>query len=96
MNEYIDLILKLSGPIGMILTFIFTKRHFQKVELKKAESEVDNNIADVMTKNIGIYQNMLEDVEKRYEEKLSKRDEEIKYLESEIEKLKARITELEK
>lgn len=91
-NTLLPLISMLSVPI----TWFFTKRHFQKSEVKKAESEANSSIADVMSKNIGIYQNMLEDVEKRYEEKLAKRDEEIEKLELEIEKLKQRITDLEK
>ena len=99
--DFLELLKSLGGvilqasPITLI-TWFFTKRHFQKVELKKETTEAESLSSDVIVKNLDIYQKFLDDLEKRYEEKLAKRDLEIERLESEVEKLKLRIQELEK
>jgi chaperonin cofactor prefoldin len=88
-------ILLQASPIGL-LTWYFTKRHFQKIDLKKATTEVEGLSSDVIIKNLDIYQNLLDDVERRYEVKLEKRDLEIKILENRCEEFKKRIEALEK
>ena len=88
-------ILMQASPFG-IITWYLTKRHFQKAELKKVNTEVEGLSSDVIVKNLGIYQNLLDDIEKRYELKLAKRDLEIKMLESRCEEFRKRIDALEK
>lgn len=88
-------ILLQTSPISL-LTWYFTKRHFQKIDLKKANTEAEGLSSDVIVKNLDIYQKLLDDIEKRYEEKLIKRDLEIKILEARCEEFKKRIEALEK
>lgn len=100
-TEVLVTILQYS-PIGIIsgiITWFASKRYFQKIELKKAETEAEGTVSDVLSRNIGIYQNMLDDLEKRYEERITKLDGEIKEIEGKYEtiiaNLKQRIAVLE-
>lgn len=87
--------LALSSPVG-IITWFFTKRNMEKAQVKQAQASAEGTQADVIVKNLEIYQNMLDDVEKRYEVKLAQRDNEILYLETKIKELELRIRHLEK
>ena len=84
----------ISSPVSLI-TWFFTKRYFQDAQLKEANARAEGTQADVIVKNLEIYQNMLDDVERRYEAKLLQRDTEIEYLENKIRDLELRIRKLE-
>jgi hypothetical protein len=85
-----ELITKLAvylSPLTLILTWVLTKRHFQQKDLQLKDKDIESQSSDIISKNIKIYQDMLDDIEARYEAKLIKRDEEIKELETKVEKL---------
>lgn len=88
-------IVTLASPvITSIVVWFFTKRHFQAKDLKQKDVHIEGDQADVFSKNLKIYQDMLDDVEKRYEDKLLKRDEEIQLLEEKILTLETLIQNL--
>lgn len=95
MNDFFDQIAVWLTPIGLVLTWLFTKRHFQKKNLKLKDGEIEDQGANVVSKNLKIYQNMLDDIEKRYEAKLAQRDLEIKLLNEKIDKLIKKVAKLE-
>ena len=85
-----------------LVAWFGSKRYFQAKDLKSKDIENDSGISEVLNKNLDLYQRMLDDIEERYENTLSKRDEEIKVLEgkavdldTEIKLLKEEIEDLE-
>lgn len=74
------------------LTWFGSKRHFQSRELKDKD-------ADIMAKNVSLYQKLLDDLDKRYDDRIKKLEanhkEEITILEKEIAELKERIKNCE-
>lgn len=94
--DSVSKIVSVLSPLGLFFTWLLTKRHFQKAEVKQAEASAEEKQADVIVKNLEIYQNMLDDIEKRYEVKLLQRDNEIVFLEGKVKELELRIRKLEK
>lgn len=84
----------LSIPITGALGWFFTKRHFESRELKEADISINSNSSDVVSKNLELYQRMLDDIEDRYQAKVSSRDIEIKKLEQENAELKISVSDL--
>lgn len=81
--------------VSPLITWVFVKRHYQKRDLKDKDVIIESNQSDVVSKNLDLYQKMLDDIEMRYEEKLKKRDLEIEFLEKEVAELKERLKLLE-
>lgn len=75
----------ITSIIGGISWF-GSKRYFQDKELKAKDLENDNSQSNVVAQNLKLYQAMLDDIERRYEDQLSKRDIRIKVLESLLER----------
>lgn len=84
----------ISLPLTGALGWFFTKRHFETRELKQADISIDSSSSDVVSKNLDLYQRMLDDVEERYQMKLSLRDIEIDNLEKENATLKIEVSNL--
>lgn len=82
--------------ISSLLAWFFTKRHFQNRELKSKDIHIDSQSSDLIQKNLSLYQNMIDDIERRYEEKIARLDAEILKLEDEISRLKEEIIKLKK
>jgi len=86
--------------IGMtlipLITWFVTKRHFQKRDLKDRDVNIELNQLEILSKNLDLYQRMLDDVETKYEERAFKSDAEKEELEKTIEELKIKIEALEK
>jgi hypothetical protein len=98
-NSLIALIV--TGITGGI-SWYFVKRHFQKKELKEVDASIDSTTSDNVSKNLILYQTMLDDVVQRKDaeiaslrEDLLKRDVIIERLEEGLKKLKKRVEELE-
>ena len=88
--QNIELVLLLiSNP----LTWVFTSRHMKKREIKEKDVNIEQSQSEVVSKNLELYQRMLDDVENRYQENIKKRDIEIQRLEQEVLEWKKR-TEL--
>ena len=83
--ENYDLLL---SPITGAFVWYFTKRNFEKRELKQIDINNEANQAEIVSKNLEIYQRMIDDIEQRYEERIQKLDDQIQKLEQEILKLK--------
>lgn len=66
------------------VTWFFSKRHFQAREL-------NNKDIEIIRQNLKLYQELINDIESRYEAKLSKLYDEIQNLEIEITRLKELI-----
>ena len=73
-----------TSLIGAISWF-GSKRYFQDKELKAKDLENDNSQSNVVAQNLKLYQAMLDDIEKRYEDQLAKRDIKILLLEALLE-----------
>lgn len=78
-----------------LITWLARDKYIADQKLKTTKLEQDDSSSDIISKNLGLYQRMLDDVESRYEDKLSKRDLYIQNLENEIEELRKRIKKLE-
>ena len=84
----------ISLPITGALGWFFTKRHFESRDLKEADISINSNSSDVVSKNLELYQRMLDDIEERYQAKVNSRDVEIKNLEKENTQLKITVSDL--
>ena len=98
--EHWERILMILGPVA---TWFFTKRPFQEKDLKKEEIAIETSSSEVVSKNLMIYQAMLDDIEKRYQQQLRDRDIEISSLRKtngimkiEISDLNSKVDELSK
>lgn len=96
MEQLAQISMYLLPPITMLLTWVLTKRHFQKKDLQLKDGDIEAQTSDIISKNIKIYQDMLDDIEARYEAKLAKRDLEIKHLEAKVDKLIKEVRLLKK
>lgn len=85
---------KLLIPISTLVTWFFTKRSFEKKDLKLKDVNIDSSSSEVVSKNLEIYQRMLDDVDERYQTQLKNRDLEIKLLEQENANLKIKVSDL--
>ena len=81
-KEHLELLL--SFVFGPLITWFFVKRHYQKRDLASRDIEL-------ISENLKLYQGMIDDIEKRYEETLNKRNEQILELENQIDELKEQI-----
>lgn len=74
-----------------LATWFFSKRHYQTRDLKSKD-------LDILSKNVNAYQNLLDDLDKRYEDRIEKLEiyykEQILLLEKHIEKLETEVKEL--
>lgn len=90
-----DLISVISDFIVPILSslvvWFFTKRYFQKADLKKLNVEIDSSMYDTLVKHLDVYKRIFLDLDQT----LAKKEERIKALEIENILLKERITALE-
>lgn len=82
-----DVVQILQLPVTAIIVWIFSKRHFQKRDLKDRDTAIEKSQVDVIRDNLDLYQTMLTDVKLRY-------NEEIKEAYSKIDALEAIIVEL--
>lgn len=85
----------ISLPLGMILTWYTKDRFFTKRDLKDRDVNTESNQSEIVSKNLELYQRMLDDIEKRYEERLFKSDKEKEELELEIKELKKLVQKLQ-
>ena len=76
-----NIIFIIGSLILPAITWFFTRRHNQARELQSKDKELENKDMDINRQNIALYQDLLDDLEKRYEIKLSRLYEEIKNLE---------------
>lgn len=84
----------LLAPItGLIIWFGKDKLIFKK-DLKDRDINTESNQSEIVSKNLELYQRMLDDIEKRYEERIFKSDKEKQELEKIILELKEIIKEL--
>lgn len=86
-----NFIINLSPIVAIlspIIAWFITKRHYQTRDLKKQDVGISSDHSSLMSKNLELYQKMLDDIEFRYEEKIKKRDLEIQLLEKELDILK--------
>ena len=96
MPDFLTLVALLGSPASMVLTWFLTKRHFQKRDLALKDKDIEESTSDIISKNIKIYQDMLDDIEHRYEVKLKQRDEEINALHKVVKELKIEVEKLKK
>lgn len=92
-------ILLLIAPITSVFVYLFTKRHYQKLDLKEKTVNINDISTDVLLKNFTLHLKMIDDIERRYEAELKKseakmREMEEKY-EEELRKNQLKITGLE-
>tara|TARA_R110000772_G_scaffold62241_1_gene139995 strand:+ start:2772 stop:3155 length:384 start_codon:yes stop_codon:yes gene_type:complete len=85
----------LSLPVIAIFTWFFKGKVMNEKDLKDRDNNIESNQSEIVSKNLELYQRMLDDIEKRYEERILKSDKEIEDLEQIIIELKFTITELE-
>lgn len=91
LNNIFQIITIITIPI----TWLVSKRHFQKRDLKKEDITIESNQSEIVSKNLDLYQRMLDDIEKRYENRIFKSDAERLKLEKDIKNLKLLVQELE-
>jgi thymidylate synthase len=85
----------ISLPVIAIFTWFFKGKVMNEKDLKDRDNNIESNQSEIVSKNLELYQRMLDDIEKRYEERILKSDKEIEDLEQIIIELKFTITELE-
>jgi uncharacterized protein YukE len=85
----------ISLPVIAISTWFFKGRFIDKKDMKDRDNTIESNQSEIVSKNLELYQRMLDDIEKRYEERILKSDKEIEELEQIIIELKFTIKELE-
>ena len=89
-----DLILhweKIAIVVAPILTWLFKTRVYDKLELKQKEVSVRSDGANVVEKNLDLYQEMIDDIDKRHKEILDRKEREIEKI---LNKQRKPITEL--
>ena len=89
-----DLILhweKIAIVAAPILTWLFKTRVYDKLELKQKEVSVRSDGANVVEKNLDLYQEMIDDMDKRHKEQIDRKEREIAKI---LNKQKKPITEL--
>jgi len=79
---------------GVVIWFV-SKKRYQEKDLKDRDVNTESNQSEIVSKNLELYQRMLDDIEKRYEERIFKSDKEKEELEQIIKELKQIISELE-
>ena len=89
-NNYQIIITLITIPI----TWYTKERYFTKRDLKDRDVNIESNQSEIVSKNLELYQRMLDDIEKRYEEKIFKSDREKEQLEQIIKELNIIIDEL--
>tara|TARA_R110000823_G_scaffold214021_1_gene343911 strand:+ start:99872 stop:100255 length:384 start_codon:yes stop_codon:yes gene_type:complete len=85
----------ISLPVIAIITWFFKGKIMNEKDLKDRDNNIESNQSEIVSKNLELYQRMLDDIEKRYEERILKSDKEIEDLEQIIIELKFTIKELE-
>lgn len=93
LSQNIEVVISLI--IAPIITFFFSKKHFQTRELKSKDIENNSAVVKTMAEGIGLLNKMLDDLEKRYETQLGKKDEYILKLEEMVNSLKESVLRLE-
>lgn len=81
-------------PVSAIITWFLKDRLFQKKDLKQKDLELDSSSSEIVSKNLEIYQRMLDDVDERYKIQLKNRDLEIQLLTKENAELKIQVGDL--
>ena len=85
----------LLAPVtGLIIWFGKDRLTFDK-DLKDRDNTIESSQSEIVSKNLELYQRMLDDIEKRYEERIFKSDKEKEELEVVIIDLKIIISDLE-
>lgn len=92
MNWLVENVESIISPLIVgVITWLFSKRHYQTRELKSQD-------LDILSKNVAAYQNLLDDLDKRYEERIQRLEayykEEIATLEKHIVKLENELKDL--
>tara|TARA_R110000796_G_scaffold236214_1_gene355461 strand:+ start:32444 stop:32827 length:384 start_codon:yes stop_codon:yes gene_type:complete len=85
----------ISLPVIAIITWFSKGKIMNEKDLKDRDNNIESNQSEIVSKNLELYQRMLDDIEKRYEERILKSDKEIEDLEQIITELKFTIKELE-
>lgn len=102
MSDWVDALLSnnitllLTTTLPGIVSWFIIKRHFQKRELKQADANIDTTTSDVVSKNLDLYQRMLDDIDERYQFSLQEHKKEIQELKQELEKVIKGIADCEK
>tara|TARA_R110000772_G_scaffold10312_1_gene33037 strand:+ start:526 stop:816 length:291 start_codon:yes stop_codon:yes gene_type:complete len=78
----------------LVVTWFLTKRHFQVKDLELKDKDIESQSSDNISKNIKIYQDMLDDIEARYDASILRRDKQIKQLKLEVQNLTIEIQKL--
>lgn len=78
----------ISLVITPILVWFLTKKHFQKRDLKDRDVSTESNQAEVISQNLGLYQIMIDDIRKRYNEEIQDAYNKIDALENIIKDLR--------
>lgn len=96
--NWLPLITTVAGPI---VAFMFTRRHFQKkelalkaVEIKLEEAQLKLKDSDIMSANLDLYQNMLDDVTRRHKEAMEESDLEMRMLRETVDSLRREVGKL--
>jgi len=95
MEWLLNNIFQIITLLGIPITWFVKDRYFTKKDLKDRDVNTESNQSEIVSKNLELYQRMLDDIEKRYEERLFKSDREREELENIIKELKQIIKELE-
>ena len=82
---------KIAIVVAPVLTWLFKTRVYDKLELKQKEVSVRSDGANVVEKNLDLYQEMIDDMDKRHKEQLDRKEREISKI---LNKQKKPITEL--
>ena len=81
--------------LSPIVSWLLTKRHFEQKELEQKEIDINSSSSDVVSKNLNLYQKMIDDLEQRQVSQLERRDQEIEILRQENASLKIQISHLQ-
>ena len=82
---------KIAIIVAPILTWIFKTRVYDKLEVKQKEVSVRKDGANVVEQNLELYQEIIDDMDKRHKEQLDRKDREIAKI---LNKQRKPVTEL--
>lgn len=91
----VDNLFQVITVITIPITWFVSKRHSQKRDLKSQDVAIESNQSKIVSQNLDLYQKMLDDIERRYEDRIFKSDAEKLKLEEDIKNLKLLVQKLE-
>ncbi len=81
------------GSLTGVFSWFFTKRHIEEKNLKQADANIDSTMVEVVSKNLSLYQRMIDDIDEKYQASLLSYKQEIESLKEKLQKVLEELKE---